>query len=194
MIVSYSNGGAFCYEQICKAAEEVLAKPEAERSADDVALLRGYLAICGAMFDSAPAALSAHAGASALSSAFEPGFTRNAAYWAARGIHGTIGALGDIGVIPHRGREYWTWMDDRKQPYPLAFAYSRTDEITEHAPLAALVAHKRAMGCQVFEHALDRSPHVSHLLTDPIGYKALTTAFMRAATSYAARVARVPRL
>jgi Eukaryotic protein of unknown function (DUF829) len=198
VIVSYSNGGAFCYEMICRAAEAVLAvKEEHVWTEEEKVLVEGYYAISGAFFDSAPAAMSSHAGAMALSSAYPAGSTsRIASYYVARALNATAERLGELGVIPHRARDFWEWMDADRPPFPLAYVYSLSDEITEPRPLAALVSHKREMGCNVAaELVLEKSPHVAHLRTDAAAYKGAVRALLEAASVFAhTKRLRIPRL
>jgi hypothetical protein len=176
VLMYLSNGGAFVHVAVLRLLDEDARRARAARRFADVR-------VRGTVFDSAPAWLSHHSTARALTAALRGGCARRAAYVAARALLPPTVWLLWGGL---RARAYFDELAADALDAHALYIYSEHDDITDAARLDALVARRRAAhargaaAVRTLRIGADEaaSPHVSHLVVHADRYRTALAALL----------------
>ncbi len=161
-----SNGGAFVYAEAVriKAADAALPPPQ-QRFAG--------VRLRAALFDSAPARVSARSASRALTGSIRAPLLRAAAQRAARALFTPLLALQGAGA---RNTALWDALSSDGLCASHGYVTSQSDDITDPRWVAELVQHRAARGHDTRAWVLEDSPHCGHLIKAPEAYRAFAEA------------------
>lgn len=173
VLAYYSNGGAFVHVELL-----ALLREDAASSCREFAAVR----VCGKLFDSAPAYLTAGTAARALTEGIRDPTGRAVAHAAALLVMPPLLLL--LGGLDGPQR-YWRALAADELACPSLYIYSEHDELTDAGRLDELIASLETANPQVEYRRLRIgreeavSEHVRHLGRHPERYVAAVTALLR---------------
>lgn len=180
-----SNGGAFVYEEMLDAlrrdGSDGTGGGGGAAGAAPGARRWGGVRLAGAVFDSAPAALTVRSASLGMTEFIRTPALRSLAYAAAVALHSTV-----LPPAPHNDAFFAALRADAL-PLPALYIYSDDDVVTDAATLTEFVAWRRArhpLGPQrgVAElHITEPSAHVSHYRSHKARYVAAVRDFLATA-------------
>jgi hypothetical protein len=190
-----SNGGAFVYEEMLDAlrsdgSDGTGGGGGAAAAAGGPRRRWGGVRLAGAVFDSAPAALTVRSASLGMTEFIRTPALRHAAYAAAYALHATV-----LPPAPHNDA-FFKGLRADTLPLPALYIYSDDDVVTDAATLSEFVAWRRAhhplgdrAGSAVHElHITAPSAHVSHYRAHKERYVGAVRGFLAAARDgFAAR-------
>lgn len=177
LLYYFSNGGCFIHEQLLVLLRQDAALPPAEQR---FARVR----ICGTVFDSAPAKVTPHTGALALSESLTGALQRRVTFALAYVFFSFVGLVNGVigrGNWAAFNKRYFGALADDHLPCPSLYVYSDADHVTIAPALAEFVAARRARGHDVTEWHIPAgvpSPHCGHYRAQPQQYKQTLAEFV----------------
>jgi hypothetical protein len=171
VVLLLSNGGAFVYAEAVKLkAADAALPPQQQRFAG--------VRLRAAVFDSAPARVTAFSGSRAITGSIRSPVLRAVAQWVALAAFSALSALSGAEA---RNKAMWDALTaDGGLCARHGYVYARRgDMITDAVWVSQLVQAREALGNETRAWGLESSPHCGHLLKEPTQYAAFVEEMLK---------------